>query len=301
MARPYGCFYGYNEYCEPVVSVGQKQYLGRKRSDKELKAIYNRRFDEKFIIMRFSKNEKLFDGLSNETLTRLMYAATFCKEDNSIMSRQSLKKQMKLSDTAFTKFLSECYQYNILSIKEHTLYINEEYFFIGSTKIHPNESNRQFIRLFIGAIRSLYECSKPSDHRWIAYLFRAIPYLNRFTNAFNPSNIQTDLGKPTTDREQRMMRPVIRFGEFCEVTEFDKKHSRTLLNRLLKLRIGGQSVICFLVFDIDPSKWFMVINPRLFFGADHERYDVIANEFKLKEDYERMERLIEETHALYNQ
>lgn len=288
-------FIDFDRQGRPGFWIDTGEYIGRKRSDKELKAIYNRRFDEKFIIMRFVKNEKLFDCLSNETLTRLMYAATFCKEDNSIMSRQSLKKQMKLSDTAFTKFLSECYLYSIIFIKDHTLYLNDEYFFIGSLKNHPNESNRQFIRLFTGAIRSLYECSRPSDHRWIAYLFRAIPYLNRFTNAFNPLNSNTDLGKPTTDHEQRMMRPVIRFGEFCEVTDFDKKHSRTLLNRLLKLRIGGQSVICFLVFDIDPSKWFMVINPRLFFGADHERYDTIANEFKLKEEYERIERMLSET------
>lgn len=294
-------FYDFDLQGRPVYALDENEYIGRMRSEQEIRAINNRRFDEKFVIMRFDKDEKLFQGLSNETLTRLMYAATFCKEDNSIMSRQLLKKQMKLSDTAFTKFLSECYQHNILSIKDHTLYINDEYFFIGSLRMHPCESKRAFIRLFIGAIRSLYESSRPSDHRWIAYLFRAIPYLNRFTNAFNPLNSNTDLGKPTTDREQRMMRPVIRFGEFCEVTEFDKKHSRTLLNRLLKLRIGGQSVICFLVFDIDPSKWFMVINPCLFFGADHERYDVIVNEFKLKEDYERMERLIEETHALYNQ
>ena len=69
------------------------------------------------------------------------------------------------------------------------LYLKDDLF--GKGKI--GEADRDYVRLFTGVTRQLYKsCETTSEHAYLSYFFRMIPFVNRQTNILCCSQQEQD-------------------------------------------------------------------------------------------------------------
>lgn len=246
-----------------VVSKGQKDFLAKQG--------VNKFTNTPFVWLKFIYEQDLFDDIqiSAPNITRLIFAATYCKSDGSLMSKKELFNIMHLSKTIFYDFLDEMIKSNILYEKDDIIYINHKYIYVG--KSPENESR---IRLFCDCIRSIYLSTTPSKHAILSYVFKIIPYVNRRTNVVCSTGQQ---------KEQVVNRiKSVKFGEFCDLVGYDKTHAKRLAKELLKFEINGQPLFgFFIVREISIDKWNLIINPLLYFGGiKDEMYYCIRQHFE---------------------
>ena len=228
-----------------------------------------------FVWFLFQYGENIFPNVSAANLTRLMYAATFCNKDGSIMDISSLKKKMNLNKNRWSEFWNEMMSNNILYESDSMVYINQEIFFNGKI-----DTDKNYTRLFCEYVRLLYEgCSSANDHKQLSYIFKMIPFVNRRTNI---------VCKNQTDQNESNIIPM-RIAEFCDVIGYNKTHARRLVRDLLKIRINGELAVGFFVSDLDEKTWMLVLNPKLCFGGKYdemfEKYRNLFTQEAKKIDY----------------
>ena len=216
-----------------------------------------------FVWLLFNYGKDLFPNVSAANITRLMYAATFCHDDGSIMSKATLRDQMKLNRARWSEFWNEMTENDILYEKDGLVYINSQYATKGSIT-----TNKNYTRLFCEYVQQLYEsCDSAGDHKQLSYIFKIIPFINRRTNTvcMNPM-----------EQDERNIQPM-RLGDFCEAVGYDKNNARRLASELLKIRINGELAVGFFVSSMDEKTWLLVANPKLYFGG---KYDPIFQKYR---------------------
>ena len=216
-----------------------------------------------FVWLLFKYGENLFPNISAANLTRLMYVATFCNKDGSIMGKTELRQKMNLNRTRWSEFWNEMTENKILYEQDGIVYVNSKFVVNGKIKTDCN-----YTRLFCEYIQQLYEgCSSANDHKQLSYIFKIIPYVNRRTN--------TVCLNPTEQDEDKVQ--TMRLGNFCNIIGYDKKHARRLANELLNIRINGELAIGFFVTNLDEKTWQLVVNPKLYFGG---KYDLLFQKYR---------------------
>jgi hypothetical protein len=216
-----------------------------------------------FVWFLFQYGENIFPNVSAANLTRLMYAATFCNQDGSIMDLPALKSKMNLNKNRWVEFWNEMVDNNILSQENNTVYINKDIFLNGKINTDKN-----YTRLFCEYVRALYEgCGSANEHKQLSYIFKMIPYVNRRTNIV----CKNQLGQNETD-----VMPM-RIAEFCDIIGYNKTHARRLVKDLLKIRINGELAVGFFVSDIDEKTWMLILNPKICFGG---KYDALFEKYR---------------------
>ena len=216
-----------------------------------------------FVWLLFNYGKDLFPNVSAANITRLMYAATFCHDDGSIMSKSTLRDQMKLNRARWSEFWNEMTENNILYEQDGLVYISAEYVTKGTI-----DTNKNYTRLFCEYVQQLYEsCDSAGDHKQLSYIFKIIPFINRRTNTvcMNPM-----------EQDERSIQPM-RLGDFCEAIGYERKNARRLASELLKIRINGELAVGFFVSSMDENTWLLVANPKLYFGG---KYDPIFQKYR---------------------
>ena len=247
-----------------LIELRPGDYVRRKtQNDYYKNMIANQNDNGKFVWLVFQYGENLFPNISSANLTRLMYAATFCKNDGSIVRKGLLKEKMNLNKTSWYEFWDEMTSNNILYEKDNIVYVNEKYIVKG--KIHTDQN---YTRLFCEYVRQLYEgCESAKAHKQLAYIFKIIPFINRRTNIVcnNP-----------TEQDENKVTPMS-LGDFCDVIGYDRSHARRLAKELLKIRINGELAVGFFVSDLREETWLLVTNPKLYFGG---KYDSLFQKYR---------------------
>ena len=130
----------------------------------------------------------------------------------------------------------------------------------GKGKI--GEPDRDYIRLFTGVTRQLYKsCETTSEHAYLSYFFRMIPFVNRQTNILCRSQQEQD-------REHIA---------YMTTTEFfnliGRTHHGRIKTQLQTYRIDGELLVGF--FDtldsLIPQGEHAIINPILYYGGDRTK------------------------------
>lgn len=216
-----------------------------------------------FVWLLFNYGKDLFPNISAANLTRLMYAATFCHSDGSIMSKQSLRMQMNLNRARWTEFWNEMIENDVLYEEDKMVYVRQEFVAKGSI-----DTNKNYTRLFCEYVQQLYEgCDSSKAHKQLSYIFKIIPFINRRTNTvcLNP-----------LEQNEKNIQPM-RLGDFCKAIGYDEKNARRLANELLNIRINGELAIGFFVSSMDEKTWLLVVNPKLYFGG---KYDPLFQKYR---------------------
>ena len=210
-----------------------------------------------FVWLKYAYNEDYYSSIASENLTRLMYFATFCSSDCYVMQNADLKLALNISSNQAKSFRDEFVE-RVIFNRGTRLYLNNELF--GKGKVETTD--KDYIRLFTSTTRQLYEtCRTTSEHAYLAYFFRMIPFINRQTNILC-----------TNQNEQE-----IEHVAYMTASEFfnfiGKTHISRLKTILQSYRVNGELVIGY--FDtlntLTPKGKYVVINPILYYGGDRTK------------------------------
>lgn len=247
-----------------IVVLQDGDEVRRKKQIEHCQRTFKARNDNgNFVWLLFKYRENLFPDVSAANLTRLMYVATFCNKDGSIMEKTELRQKMNLNRTRWSEFWNEMIENDVLYEQDGIVYVNPKFIVNGKLKTDNN-----YTRLFCEYIQQLYEgCGSANAHKQLSYIFKIIPFVNRRTNTVCLNPTEQD-----TDKIQTM-----RLGDFCEIVGYDKKNARRLANELLNIRINGELAIGFFVTNLDEKTWQLVVNPKLYFGG---KYDLLFQKYR---------------------
>ena len=246
-----------------LVSLQEGDVVRRKKQIEYARIAYDAKKNGNFVWLLFNYGKDLFPNISAANLTRLMYAATFCDADGRIMSKQSLRDQMKLNRARWSEFWKEMIDNDILYEKDNMVYVRQEFVAKGSI-----DTNKNYTRLFCEYVQQLYEgCDSSSAHKQLSYIFKIIPFINRRTNTvcLNP-----------LEQNEHNVQPM-RLGDFCDAVGYDRKNARRLAKELLDIRINGELAVGFFVSSMDEKTWLLVANPKLYFGG---KYDPLFQKYR---------------------
>ena len=220
-----------------------------------------------FVWLKFAYNKDFYAPISPENLTRLMYFATFCNNECYVMTDKDIKSMLGINSNQVKSF-RDAFFGRAITKDGQRLYLKNYLF--GKGKI--GEPNRDYVRLFTGVTRQLYKsCETTSEHAYLSYFFRMIPFVNRQTNILCRSQQEQD-------REHIA---------YMTTTEFfnliGRTHHGRIKTQLQTYRIDGELLIGF--FDtldtLVPQGEHAIINPILYYGGDRtkQNYDDIRKLF----------------------
>lgn len=220
-----------------------------------------------FVMLLYSVNEALDYGISPSNLTRLIYLSTFTSynnnrlelSDSEIITKSVMEKLLMINTDTFNKFYNEIIEHGILIQREDGYYLNTNLFVKG--KLREKNLSKNRIQLYIKGIRELYQRAKPREHKQLAYLFQAIPYININNNTIchNPLELNIDNVKPMT------------IEEYCDKIGYGVANARRFKTILLKFRFEQMPVFNF-VKNCDGE--FIFINPYVYYGGN--KWDEVA-------------------------
>ena len=210
-----------------------------------------------FVWLKFAYNQDFYASISPENLTRLVYFASFCNDDCYVMTDIDIKSMLGINPNQVKAF-RDAFFGGIIIKDESRLYLNSDLF--GKGKM--GEANRDYIRLFTNVTRQLYKsCNTTSEHAYLSYFFRMIPFVNRQTNILCRSQQEQD----------REHIAYMTTNEFFAL--IGKTHSSRIKKQLQTYRIDGELLIGF--FDtletLTPRGRYAIINPKLYYGGDRTK------------------------------
>lgn len=190
---------GNEEYYFVIDEEKEELKKVRKISDKQKQLLANKSELNKhqgklggFINVMFISNELLFNDLLNPQDTfRFIFMSTFLDYNNNLLvtrgicntkrpiTKHELMVKSKLNKKTFDRFWSNLIENNFVYEVEDKIYLNPEYFIKGEV---PKESSKEYSRIYIDTIKTLYNCSKPKNHRSLGYIMKLLPKMNYKTN-----------------------------------------------------------------------------------------------------------------------
>lgn len=223
-------------------------------------------YKHNFISLSFRYGEELFPTLQKATVTRLIYLATYCNDQNELrvgykpMNKNMMKKIMKLSKGVFYGFVSEITNANILIEEDGKLFLNEKVFFKGNI---PKKLKFPCTRINIQGVRTLYETAdSASYHKFLSYAFKLIPYTNKEWNiiCYNPEECDKDKIMPCSKKDILDLLGI-------------QNHGDTVFTKMMAYKFHGRNLFSALV-NKDTT---IFINPRVFYsGSRYKEVEIIA-------------------------
>lgn len=249
-----------------------KKYLDRQQEIKFKYAEINDKYKRygTFVWFIYHSQQVLDLGITPDQLTKLIYLSTFLDYRNKLMikkdkhmTRADMQDVLKVSERTFKTFWSAIVKAKILKIDsdDKCLYINSAIFKRGNFELNEDETK---IRLYINGIRHLYEKATPSEHKFLSYLFQAIPYVNKDYNiiSHNPLEPELDLVKP------------MQMAEYCEIIHYDPNNARKLKTKMKSLTMNGKNIFSFVD---NGNGLFCYVNPYVYYaGNQWEKVEILG-------------------------
>lgn len=186
---------------------------------------------------------------------RLIYLASFAGKNNILMHTErtiltfdSLKEKMRLSDTAFYRFYRLLIKNNIVLKDNGKLVLNSNIAVFGEIK---DKYYSQFIKIYVDNVRYLYSSSEPREHKRLSILYRLAPYVHIKYNVLclNIFEIEKDKIKP------------LKIKELSAIFEYNELFFKRLIQYLASLKDKDNIPV---LKVIDNS---IVISPRVMYGS----------------------------------
>ena len=236
--------------------------------------------NESFIFYLFREYKK-FDDLKPQDAIRLVYLATYIDYDNNYlmihnrkMTKQDLFVAIGISRPSFTDLFKTLIAKGYL-IEDDGYKLNKKYFHKGAMSI-DNPVDKRFIRVYINALRTVYESSKIADHVYLGYIFDMIPYINIQWNILCHNPLEPDRDKviPMT------------FGEFCDEIGYDRSHLNRLLAVYRRIKFywrDKEQLFAAFIYEKNKEDMRIVINPNIFYaGSNFDKVEGFGTFFNEK-------------------
>ena len=226
-----------------------------------------------FIWAYYMEQQKMFPELKMEDISRFVFISTYVEYNSNIltnngiaMDRTDMNKMLGLTRSVYNAWYDRMSAYGYIKNRNGKHVINNNILNRGRRNMG---GGIKATRVFIGAVRELYNNLKPSDHHKMGLVLQLMPYVNPDNNMLvkNPFS-NTEPYEP------------LRLGELAEMFGYSKKHSKRLGNELLGIRFGedGKRAAAMLVVDnMNHEKFIVMHNSRIFYGGSGSGKHEIAN------------------------
>ena len=257
----------------------QKRYKEKKAKEKA----YYRQKDANKPLGRFYfiPNNEVFEDLTPETTTRLIFLNTFMDfakgnilmlSKDKPMRRKDLQSVLNVSRATTGRFWSEvCPQY-IQKTKDGLIVTEKNIFRIGTLPKRNTEQWQTYRKIFIKGVQTLYkQVEDPSKHKHLGYIFKMIPYVNVENNI-----LCTDIFEPDLHKIQPLT-----ILDFCNIIGYDYANVGRLLKIYKELLFdvnGHKERFCAFNYDgVDKAEMGIFINPNvLYSGSDYRKVEVLG-------------------------
>ena len=247
-----------------IISPKQREYASR---------FYRRREDATdFIWVKFQYNCPFYDNLSLNNVTRMLCMATYINDKGFSMFKTDIGGTLNINANLALNLRKELEEKGIISFNKDRIYFSDSICYRG--KLQGNSADH--IRLFTEATQTLYSSCRITKHKYLAYIFKMIPYMNRQTNILSYNQQEQDISRiePMTVQE------------FCQLVGYDTTHAGRFRGELSAFRIFDEPVVAFFndrtTIDFCSNGRYIVVNPKLFFGGDRSQsnYKIIRSLFQ---------------------
>lgn len=223
-----------------------------------------------FVWFIYHSQQVLDLGITPDQLTKLIYLSTYLDYKNRLiiekdkhMTRTHMQDVLKVSERTFKTFWGAIVKAKILrnDTNDNYLYIDNSIFKRGKIKLDEDENK---IRLYRNSIKKLYEKAKPSEHKFLSYLFQAIPYVNKNYNIISQNPLENDLS---------LVVPM-QMTEYCEIINYDSDNARKLKAKMKALTINDKHVFSFVD---NGNGLFCYVNPYVYYaGNKWEKVEILG-------------------------
>lgn len=223
-----------------------------------------------FVWFIYHSQQVLDLGITPDQLTKLIYLSTYLDYKNRLiiekdkhMTRTHMQDVLKVSERTFKTFWGAIVKAKILrnDTNDNCLYIDNSIFKRGKIKLDEDENK---IRLYRNSIKKLYEKAKPSEHKFLSYLFQAIPYVNKNYNIISQNPLENDLS---------LVVPM-QMTEYCEIINYDSDNARKLKAKMKALTINDKHVFSFVD---NGNGLFCYVNPYVYYaGNKWEKVEILG-------------------------
>ena len=251
----------------------------KKRVEEDAKRKLRRAYNNELGHFYFA-HEDCTQSIKPQTLTRLLFLATYLGYNSNILyrtERRSLKKSdlpalLKLKSNTFYKFWNEVSGHYIFEQTDGTLKMSP-LFCRGKLK-HQNkrESTSGYQQIYIEALRQLYWQTPVSKHCHLGYIFEMLPHINWEFNLLCWNSSEKDLEKVE----------LMTIDELCAIIGYSKSQRARLWNACQQLKFQDSGRIHNLVSfvpgnDLQFGNMRIFINPRVIYrGSNWHRVEILG-------------------------
>jgi len=201
----------------------------------------------------------------------------FDKNKNEI-KKSSLSKIWNVSNRSSINetynILMECGY--IYESKEGYIMINEDIIVKGAIdnfkKLHKQDNNLTYTRLFINNIQDMYEGTKQTQRKQLANLFKVLPYINFKHNVFCNNPMEQEKSKLN----------LFTWTDLARICGYDDTNITKFKKELFKLKIYNYDVIG--EFKTG-SAYYIAVNPKIYYsGNDIQDVQFLYKSFEMLEN-----------------
>lgn len=231
----------------------------------------------------FVLSEEQFQGVSPESVTRLIFLNTFMDYRNNRlmlsertpMKRKDLVSVLNVSKATVSRFWKEVAPKYIAEYDDGLIFSNSETFKRGTL---PKKKYITYQKIYIEGVRKLYQSTSIKYHRQLGYFFKLLPFINVEYNLLcYPESV---LSKNIENIE------LISISDFCHWIDYDVSQLYKLVNiyQTIVFDVGNRKErFCTLIYDgVDKKNAKICINPHIFYsGSDYGKVEVFGAFCKL--------------------
>ncbi len=199
-------------------------------------------------------------------------------ENRNKIKKSSLKNIWKVDNRNSINetydILKECGY--IYETEEGYIMINENIIVKGAIeefkKLHKDDENLTYTRIFTNNLKDLYEGTKPTQRKQLANLFKILPFINFTHNIFCDNPKEKDKNKLQ----------LLNWTDLARLCGENEKNVTRFKRELFKLKIYNYNVIGeFKTGD----NYYIVVNPKIYYGGnDVDNVQFLYKSFEICEN-----------------
>lgn len=225
-----------------------------------------------FVFYVFEHIDQLEKILNDNYLIKFLYCCSFVKNNGYLMlddtktyiNKKQLKMLLNISSVTFNKFFNVLLHNELIKVENNKLHMNANICWQGNKKKHENIINkkvRDFTRLYIKTIRTLYKNTPTRSHKKLSIVYKLLPYTNWKYNIlckFNTIN----------ETDQNKIEPLI-IKDIMNILGYDIAHLARFKKDFYSFKYNNYNIFLSIQSEADYQKSFVFVNPLFFYRGDN--------------------------------
>lgn len=232
-----------------------------------------------------------YPDVSDEMLAKIIYLLTYLDYENNTlvirdsvteplrpMVKEDVQRLIRLHKRQFITFWDDLMATGIIAEKDNGKLVVCDSHFKRGKLLKRDKKDMAAIKIYSHCVRYLYENVEVRSHKYLAYLYRLIPYINLKYNVLCLNPLETDKTKIQW----------LTAKEMCGLLGLQEQNEKRLIDTLFKLifvdKNGDRLSVITMIQNIknDEVCRFITINPQFYAGyITQEDILAIMSEFEI--------------------